>query len=62
MREQIIEQISTVFDPEIPVNVWELGLIYDIQIQPNHDVDIRMTLQPLTVLKQSRFPLKLNKQ
>lgn len=44
MRKQIIEQISTVFDPEIPVNVWELGLIYDIRVQSNNDVEIVMTL------------------
>ncbi|HNY62608.1 MAG TPA: iron-sulfur cluster assembly protein [Bacteroidales bacterium] len=44
MREQIIIQLSTVFDPEIPVNVWELGLIYDIRVQSNNDVEIVMTL------------------
>lgn len=44
MREQIIRQLSTVFDPEIPVNVWELGLIYDIRVQSNNDVEIVMTL------------------
>ena len=30
-RDLIIEKLSTVYDPEIPVNIWELGLIYDIE-------------------------------
>jgi len=33
-----------VFDPEIPVNIYELGLIYDIEIDPENNVHIRMTL------------------
>ena len=32
-RDQIIEEIKKVYDPEIPVNIWDLGLIYDIAIQ-----------------------------
>lgn len=41
---RVIEAISTVFDPEIPVNIYELGLIYDIQIDGMSDVKIDMTL------------------
>ncbi len=41
---EVIEQIRTVYDPEIPVNVYDLGLIYDIQISDNRDVHIVMTL------------------
>ena len=44
IRENIIEKIRTVFDPEIPVNVFDLGLIYEIDIQDNRDVVIDMTL------------------
>ncbi|MCQ2269925.1 MAG: iron-sulfur cluster assembly protein [Bacteroidales bacterium] len=43
-KEQIIEVLSTIYDPEIPVNIWELGFIYDIQIQPDDIVNILMTL------------------
>ena len=32
-RDQIIEEIKKVYDPEIPVNIWDLGLVYDIEIQ-----------------------------
>ena len=41
---EVVEQIRTVFDPEIPANVYDLGLIYDIQVSDNKDVHIVMTL------------------
>jgi FeS assembly SUF system protein len=44
MRPGIVEALSTVFDPEIPVNIYELGLIYDIAVDPDGAVGIRMTL------------------
>jgi FeS assembly SUF system protein len=44
VREKIVEAIRQVHDPEIPVNIYELGLIYDIDVQPSGDVNIRMTL------------------
>src|SRR5258708_18115358 len=44
LEEQIIEQLKTIFDPEIPLNIYELGLIYDIDIDPENRVHIRMTL------------------
>ena len=34
-REQIIDALKTVYDPEIPVNIWDLGLVYDIEISPS---------------------------
>ncbi len=40
----IIQAIRSVYDPEIPVNVYDLGLIYDIQINPDNSVNVRMTL------------------
>ena len=44
LRERIIEQIKTVYDPEIPVDVYELGLIYEIKIFPVNNVYVLMTL------------------
>jgi FeS assembly SUF system protein len=44
LEGQVIEAISSVFDPEIPVNIYELGLIYDININGMNDVRIDMTL------------------
>lgn len=44
LKEKIIAAIKTVHDPEIPVDIYELGLIYDIAISDNGKVDIKMTL------------------
>lgn len=42
-REQVIDVLKTVFDPEIPVNIWDLGLVYDLRLSGD-DVAIAMTL------------------
>ncbi len=44
LRQSAIEAISTVFDPEIPVNIYELGLIYSVEVLPNDNIEIVMTL------------------
>ena len=44
LRPAIVQAISTVFDPEIPVNIWELGLIYDIAVDAASAAVITMTL------------------
>ena len=43
-KEKVIECIRTVMDPEIPVNLYDLGLIYEIKISDNNDIKIKMTL------------------
>jgi FeS assembly SUF system protein len=44
LRERIVEALCNVFDPEIPVNIWELGLVYDIAVADDGTVGIKMTL------------------
>jgi FeS assembly SUF system protein len=44
LREKVVDAIKTVYDPEIPVDVFELGLIYEINIFPVNNVYILMTL------------------
>ena len=44
LNNKIIRAIKTVYDPEIPVDVYELGLIYEIHIKDNKDVHVLMTL------------------
>ena len=43
-KDQIIEEIKKIYDPELPVNIYELGLIYDIQIKDEKFAIIKMTL------------------
>lgn len=44
LKEEVIEMLKTIFDPEIPVNIYELGLIYKVEISDAGHVDIDMTL------------------
>jgi metal-sulfur cluster biosynthetic enzyme len=44
IKEQVIEKLKTIFDPELPVNIWELGLIYEVNIVPIKNVQVIMTL------------------
>src|ERR687884_408706 len=44
LKEKVIEVLQTIFDPEIPVSIWELGLIYEVNILPINNVQIVMTL------------------
>jgi FeS assembly SUF system protein len=44
IRDQVIEQLRGVYDPEIPVNIYELGLIYAVDVDSEGKVAIRMTL------------------
>ena len=43
-KDQIIEEISKIYDPEIPVNIYELGLIYDVIVENDNSAKIKMTL------------------
>ena len=40
----MVDALETVYDPEIPVNIYDLGLIYDIQLLENNDIKIKMSL------------------
>ncbi|GHV59047.1 Fe-S assembly SUF system protein [Bacteroidia bacterium] len=44
LEEQIVRMLKTVYDPEIPVNIYDLGLIYDVDIDDDKNVVITMTL------------------
>ncbi|MBR4917823.1 MAG: DUF59 domain-containing protein [Bacteroidales bacterium] len=44
MKEKVIEVLNSIYDPEIPVNIWELGFIYKLEVNKNNDVYILMTL------------------
>ena len=44
IRAGVVDVLKTVYDPEIPVDIWELGLIYDLDVDGSGRVEIRMTL------------------
>ncbi|HHG85977.1 MAG TPA: SUF system Fe-S cluster assembly protein [Bacteroidetes bacterium] len=44
IETKVIQCLETIYDPEIPVNIYELGLIYEVNVSPFADVHVRMTL------------------
>lgn len=44
LERRIVEALKTVYDPEIPVDIWELGLVYSLEVSSQGAVDIKMTL------------------
>ena len=44
LREKVVEAIKTIYDPEIPVDIFELGLIYEINVYPVNNIFVLMTL------------------
>ncbi|HXG34703.1 MAG TPA: SUF system Fe-S cluster assembly protein [Bryobacteraceae bacterium] len=44
LQDQVIAALRTCYDPEIPVNIYDLGLVYEVRVNPDHSVYIKMTL------------------
>lgn len=63
VNQEIIEEtIKTIFDPEIPVNIYELGLIYDIAISEDFNIDIKMTLTSPNCPVAGSLPLDVERK
>jgi FeS assembly SUF system protein len=59
LKDQVIDSLREVYDPEVPVNIYDLGLIYDILIDPTNKVEVKMTLtSPACPVAQS-LPLEV---
>ena len=57
LRESVIDMIKTCYDPEIPVDIWELGLIYDVAVEDGGNVNVTMTLtSPMCPVAESLPP------
>ena len=56
LKDKVIAEIKKIYDPEIPVNIYELGLIYDIIIDNNNNVKIDMTLTSPNCPVAERLP------
>ena len=44
LKDKVITEIKKIYDPEIPVNIYDLGLIYDVKVDEDNNVDVKMTL------------------
>ncbi len=57
IKENIVAVLRTVYDPEIPVDIYELGLVYDIDVKPSGAVELKMTLtSPMCPVAESLPP------
>jgi len=62
LKDEIIEQIKLVYDPEISVNIWELGLIYDIQLIDEHSAFVLMTLTSAACPSAQELPAEIEEK
>ncbi len=62
LRERIIAVLRTIYDPEIPVDIYDLGLIYDIAISPENSVHVRMTLTSPTCPVAGTLPPEVERK
>jgi FeS assembly SUF system protein len=62
LRPRIVEAVCSVYDPEIPVNIWELGLIYGIDIDSERRVQIRMTLTAPGCPSAQALPIEVERK
>lgn len=62
LRDKVIEVIKTIYDPEIPVNIYELGLIYRVDIMPINNVQVLMTLTAPSCPAAQTLPVEVDQK
>ena len=62
LREKVLNAIKTIYDPEIPVNIYELGLIYEISIFPVNSVFVLMTLTSPSCPSAEQIPVEVEQK
>ena len=62
LRDKVTDVIKTIFDPEIPVNIFDLGLIYRIDILPINNVQITMTLTAPSCPAAQSLPIEVDQK
>lgn len=62
LKQKVIECLQTIFDPEIPVNIYELGLIYEVEILPVGNVQIVMTLTSPACPAAQSLPIEVDQK
>ena len=62
LKEKVTECLQTIYDPEIPVNIYELGLIYEINVLPINNVQIVMTLTSPACPAAQTIPVEVDQK
>ncbi|MGV3527352.1 MAG: SUF system Fe-S cluster assembly protein [Flavisolibacter sp.] len=62
LREKVIDMLQTIYDPEIPVSIYELGLIYRIDVLPINNVQITMTLTAPSCPVAQSLPVEVDQK
>jgi FeS assembly SUF system protein len=62
IEQLVVDGLRTVYDPEIPVNIYELGLIYGVEVEPSGVVTIRMTLTAAGCPAAQSLPLEVEQR
>jgi FeS assembly SUF system protein len=62
VKQKIIAAIKTVYDPEIPVDIWELGLVYGVEVAQDRTVEIRMTLTSPSCPSAQTLPVEVEQR
>lgn len=62
LKQRVIECLQTIFDPEIPVNIYEMGLIYEVEILPVNNVQILMTLTTPNCPAAQSLPVEVDQK
>ena len=62
LAQRVIDEVKTCFDPEIPVDIWELGLIYEIDINDETDLAVKMTLTSPNCPAAESLPAELEEK
>jgi FeS assembly SUF system protein len=62
LKEKVIDKLKTIFDPELPVNIYDLGLIYEVNVLPINNVQIVMTLTAPSCPAAQTIPVEVDQK
>ena len=62
LRDKVVEGVKTIFDPEIPVNIYDLGLIYRVDVLPINNIQITMTLTAPSCPAAQSLPVEVDQK
>ena len=62
LKQKVVDVLQTIFDPEIPVSIWELGLVYEVNILPINNVQIVMTLTAPSCPAAQSLPIEVDQK